>query len=138
MSIKKISKTPTEETKSQDIEQNVDDILKAFEPNNEKAIELQDDDKGPAFPDPPENPQQRDMSVHSSEFYDSIQGGFAPVNEVTKSKSGFTAKKTKDQLDNLSGKTIKRKNDGVRPAEEVDLANIDESMIMDMPSIKAT
>ena len=55
MTIKKVGKeTPQETSKEQNIEQNVDDILKAFEPNGENAIQLEDDDKGPAFPDPPD------------------------------------------------------------------------------------
>lgn len=143
MAIKKVGKdkdkeTPQEVVKEQNIEQNLDDILKTFESNNENTIRLEDDDNGPAFPDPPEVEQQHDMSLHPPEFYENLAGGFAPKNEVTVSKSGFTAKETKKHLDDLAGKTIKRLGDGVRPAEEIDLANLDESMIMDMPSIKAT
>ena len=140
MTIKKVGKeTPQETSKEQNIEQNVDDILKAFEPNGENAIQLEDDDKGPAFPDPPDvsNPPQKNMSVHSEEFYEK-QAGFAPAIEVTSSNSGFTGQETRKHLNDLTGKTIKRSGDGVHPAEEVDLANIDESMIMDMPAIKAT
>jgi len=137
MTIKKVG-TPQDEPKEQNIEKNVDDILKAFEPNNENAVELvDDDDKGPAFPEPSDVLEQKNMSVHSEEFYDK-QGGFAPAIEVTSSNSGFTGQETKKHLDDLTGKKIKRVGDGVRPAEEVDLANIDESMIMDMPAIKAT
>lgn len=146
MAIKKVGKTPQEETKQvkqeQNIEQNVDEILKAFTPEmeQENAISLEDDDKGPAFPDPPELEiagKSRDMSVYSPEFYEE-QGGFKPAIEVTTDKSGFTGKETKQHLDDLAGKTVHRKSDGVRPAQEIDLANLDESMIMDMPSIKAT
>jgi len=138
MAIKKIGKTPQEAHKEQNVEQNVDEILKAFEPEGTNAIEIEDDDKGPAFPDPPEIKEQGDMSVHSPEFYEGLDGGFAPAIEVTKAKGGFTGQETKKHLDDLAGKTVHRKSDGVRPAEEIDLANIDESMIMDMPSIKAS
>jgi len=144
MSLKKVGKeqeTPQENPKLEANDAALDEILKTFEPAGVNAVQLEDDDKGPAFPDTTEDtpiPQQRDMSVHSQEFYDQ-QAGFAPAIEVTDRKEGFTGAQTKKHLDSLAtGKTITRHSDGVRPAQEIDLAHLDESMIMDMPDIKAT
>lgn len=96
--------------------------------NHDNAIQLEDDDKGPAFPDPPE---QQDMSLHSREFYEQ-QSNFVPAVEVTKKNEGFSDKDTKEQFNKLAGSKT------AQPAQEVDLENLDESMIMNMPEIKAS
>lgn len=99
-----------------------------------------DNDKGPAFPDPEENIGH---TVHSKEFYEKQQG-FAPAIEV--SKKGFTGQETQKQFTrtvtsfrdlNDREKAQYFANELAKPATQQDLENLDESMIMEMPQIKA-
>lgn len=87
---------------------------------NDNAVDLtQDDDKGPAFPDPPDT-----MSLHTKEFYDK-QAGFQPAIEHPDSPAS-----QRRPISRISNKVA-------TPATEIDLENLNESMIMDMPEIKA-
>lgn len=87
---------------------------------NDNAVDLtQDDDKGPAFPDPPDT-----MSLHSKEFYEK-QAGFQPAIEHPDSPAS-----QRRPINRTSNKVA-------TAATEIDLENLDESMIMDMPEIKA-
>lgn len=131
--MKKIGKENTPEIKNS-VEQGVQEILESMSPamadslETDNAVDIVDDDKGPAFPDPPETTQVSDpgMSLHPKEFYDG-QSGFRPAIEVKDNKGNDVEKKT----DFVRVKTA-------QPATIDDLENLDESMIMSMPEIKAT
>jgi hypothetical protein len=128
MSLKKVGKTPKQEATGQevpknDIVQGVDEILKAFEPEGTNVVELVDNDPGPAFPDPVETPNH--MSLHTNDFYENMAGGFAPTNELIENKE-------------KPRKPLSKVGVVARPADDIDLEHLDESMIMDMPQIKAS
>lgn len=102
-----------------------DSVIDSIEKDN--AIELSDvnedyPDPGPAFPDPPEVEvsTQKNMTLHSDDFY-AKQAGFKPAIEHP----------------GISTATATVRNKNAQPAEKFDLENLNESMIMDMPEIKA-
>lgn len=122
--MKRIGKEPPikDSAKVEDILSSIPaDVIDAAEKDN--AVELYDD-PSPAFPDMSEDfpaPKQQDMSLHSPEFYEK-QAGFAPAIEHPFVRPEAETKKTKV----------------AKPAQGIDLEHLDESMIMNMPEIKAS
>lgn len=112
---------------------------------NDNAINLQDTEENekPKFSDPEE---VRGNQNFPPEFYEK-QSDFQPAVEVTTKRTGFTAQEKVSQLEKLSKpeftalseelKTKHFEQELAKPATEQDLRNLDESMIMNLPAIKA-
>lgn len=110
----------------------VEDILSSMPPSvvdameTDNAVDLANNkeeeypDPGPAFPDLSEdNTGKESMSLHPKEFYDN-QAGFKPAIEHPVERAQAPQRTRKAE-----------------PARQLDLENLDESMIMNMPEIKA-
>ena len=146
MSLKKINNLSSEPTKEKEESKsevsqeatNTPDYNTVLGADTDNFVQLaDDDDKGAAFPDPPGfddnvvdsriETQPNAMSVHPPEFYEKQQGGFAPAIEVNEANK---------KHENVNRNVAKTKV--AKPATEIDLEHLDESMIMDMPEIQAT
>lgn len=114
----------------------------------DNIVELEDkiarEDAPPAFD------MQDGNQSYPREFYEEqAKKGFQPAVEVSGRKSGFSPKDTHDQFNNLLGnrtfqdlteaeKQAYFSKELAKPATEMDLSRLDESMVMTLPQIKAT
>lgn len=94
----------------------LEDLLAKTEAEQDNAISL--DDINSAAPESNVEPQ-RDMALHTKEFYEK-QTAFSPAIEYPEGREQAEVKRT------------------AAPAKTIDIENLDESMIMDMPEIKAS
>lgn len=123
---------------------NVVDLLN----KKEAKVEFENNDKGPAFPDPEERKDNElGHTLHPREFYDNLEG-FTPAIEVSQKRDKIEEKVTNKKLTKKLGNNDFRKltedkkvevinEELAKPATEQDLSNLDESIIMNLPQIKA-
>lgn len=102
-------------------------------------VALADDDKPAFFSDPEEIIETSGMLLNDPKKY--ADQGLSPAVEVTQHAAGFGAGETAEQFKSRTGEdspSIKKmEKRTAKPATELDLEHLDESMIMDMPEIKA-
>jgi hypothetical protein len=143
--MKKIGKDTTQEfndgiTPSTTPAPNIDEILSSAPATNLDSAFEEDNDKGPVFLTQDEEEQPAgSMTLHGEELYKNR--GMTPANLIEK-EPGKGFQDTRD-IPNPPKRPVGRPRKEtltettVRPATDIDLENLDESKIMDMPEIRA-
>jgi hypothetical protein len=121
----------------------------------EKEEREEQEDKGPNFIESDDSvsigerladrASKTSETLHAPDQFDDL-GAFEPAIQVTTNKAGFNVKDTIEKFETIAGKKPKQefilepedgRKRGARAAEKIDISQIDESVIMRLPQIKA-